>query len=61
MSEPTAKQIEYANYLANRMGISLPEDHTKDAYSKFIDYWKPVVKHEDDAMNEPSGWALSYL
>lgn len=60
MSEPTAKQIEYAKYLAERMCVSLPEKYTKDAYSEFISKWKPVVRHEDDAMNEPNAWQMQY-
>ena len=60
MSEPTVKQIEYAKYLAKRMCVSLPEERTKNAYSEFISKWKPVVKHEDDAMNEPNAWQMQY-
>ena len=59
--KPTEKQVEYARYLAKRMCRELPKDYTKEAYSEFITKWKPVVKHEDDAMNEPSGWGLSYM
>lgn len=58
---PTDKQIEYAKYLAQRMCQELPKEYTKEAYSKFISKWKPIVKHEDDAMNEPSGCGLSYM
>ena len=43
----------YAKYLAARMCQKLPEEFTKEAYSEFIDKWKPIVKSEDDAMNEP--------
>ena len=60
MKEPSTKQVEYARYLAKRMCVSLPDEYTKDAYSAFISKWKPVVKHEDDAMNEPSEWQLQY-
>ena len=42
--KPTQKQKEY----------------TKDAYSAFISRWKPAVKAEDDAMNEPSAWQIQY-
>ena len=59
--KPTEKQVEYAKYLAERMCQELPSDYTKQAYSDFIDKWKPIVKAEDDAMNEPSRWGLSYL
>lgn len=61
MMKPTEKQVEYAQYLAKRVCEELPKDYTKEAYSEFITKWKPVVKHEDDAMNEPSGWGLSYM
>lgn len=61
MIEPTQKQKNYAEYLAQRMCVKLPKENTKQAYSQFIEKWKPVVKHEDDAMNEPSGWGLSYM
>ena len=59
--KPTEKQIDYAKYLAQRIGQDLPNEFTKEAYSDFIAKWKPVVKHEDDDMNEPSGWGLSYM
>ena len=61
LPEPTQKQVEYAKYLANRMCQKLPDEYTKEAYSKFISKWKPVVKHEDDAMNEPSEWQMRYM
>ena len=57
---PTQKQIEYAEYLAKRMCESLPKEFSKEAYSKFIEKWKPIVKREDDAMNEPNEWQLRY-
>jgi len=61
MSEaPTQKQEEYAKYLAQRVCKDLPKEYTKTAYSDFISRWKPVVKAEDDAMNEPSAWQLQY-
>lgn len=58
---PTEKQIEYANYLAKRMCQTLPAEYTKEAYSEFISKWKPVVKAEDDTMNEPSTWQMQYI
>lgn len=58
--EPTEKQIEYAKYLAKRVCQELPYEFTKKAYSEFISKWKPVVKEEDDAMNEPNEWQLKY-
>lgn len=58
--KPTDKQIDYAKYLAKRMCVDLPSEYTKEAYSEFISKWKPVVKHEDDAMNEPDAWQLQY-
>lgn len=61
MNTPTQKQTEYAEYLANRMCQNLPDDFTKKAYSEFIDRWKPVVKQEDDAMNEPDAWQMQYM
>ena len=61
MSTPTQKQIDYAKYLANRMCQNLPDDFTNKAYSEFIDRWKPVVKREDDAMNEPDAWQMQYM
>lgn len=59
--EPTERQVEYAKYLAYRMCAELPKEYTRKAYSEFIDTLKPMVKSEDDAMNEPSGWGLSYM
>ena len=60
--KPTDKQVEYAKYLAKRMCVELPIEYTKQAYSDFISKWKPIVKHEDDGMNEPSSeWELAYL
>ena len=58
--KPTDKQIDYAKYLTKRMCVDLPSEYTKEAYSEFISKWKPVVKHEDDAMNEPDAWQLQY-
>lgn len=60
MTEPTVKQVAYARYLAQRMGQKLPKEYTKKAYAEFIDKWKPIVKHEDDGMNEPSAWQMQY-
>lgn len=57
----TEKQIEYAKYLAKRMCVDLPEELTKHAYSEFISKWKPIVKHEDDGMNEPDAWQMQYM
>ncbi len=58
---PTKKQIEYARYLAQRMCQNLPKEYTKQAYSDFISKWKPVVQHEDMAMNEPDEWQMQYM
>ena len=57
---PTEKQIKYAKYLAQRMDVELPKENTKQAYSDFISKWKPVVKHEDDEMNEDDVWQMQY-
>ena len=57
---PTEKQIKYSKYLAQRMGVELPKENTKQAYSDFISKWKPVVKHEDDEMNEDDVWQMQY-
>ena len=59
--KPTEKQIEYAEYLAKRMCVELPSEFTKKAYSEFISKWKPIVKHEDDDMNEPTAWQMKYM
>ena len=59
--KPTEKQVEYAKYLAQRMGVELPKENTKQTYSDFISKWKLVVKHEDDAMNEPNAWQMQYM
>lgn len=59
--KPTEKQIEYAKYLAKRMNTKLPSEFTKEAYSDFISKWKPIVKKEDDSMNEPNEWQLRYF
>lgn len=58
---PTDKQKTYAAYLAERMCQELPKEYTKKAYSEFISKWKPIVKHEDDGMNEPSAWQTAYM
>lgn len=59
--KPTDKQIKYAGYLAHRMCVPLPSEFTKAAYSEFISKMKPIVKAEDDAMNEPGPWGMAYL
>lgn len=59
--KPTEKQVECAKYLAQRMGVELPKENTKQSYSDFISKWKPAVKHEDDAMNEPNTWQMQYM
>ena len=61
MTVPTEKQIEYARYLAQRMGQDLPKDFTKQAYSDFISKWKPAVMAEDVEMNEPNAWQMQYM
>jgi hypothetical protein len=61
MQQPTEKQIKYAQYLAKRMCQELPNDYSKESYSRFISKWKPLVKAEDDAMNEPSTWQMQYI
>lgn len=61
MVEPTEKQVMYAKYLAQRMCQKLPKEYTKKAYSDFIGKWKPIVKHEDDGMNEPNSWQMQYI
>ena len=58
--KPTEKQIAYATYLAQRMCAELPKETTREAYSAFINKWKPAVAQEDQAMNEPSEWQLRY-
>lgn len=58
--KPTEKQIAYAEYLAERMCQELPSEFTKEAYSEFISKWKPIVREEDEAMNEPTEWQLQY-
>lgn len=60
-TNPTTKQIEYAKYLAERMGVDLPKEVTKAAYSDFIGKWKPVVQHEDEGMNQPDSWQMQYM
>ena len=59
--KPTKKQIEYAQYLAQRMCQDLPKEYTKQAYSDFISKWKPAVLEEDKAMNEPDVWQIQYI
>ena len=58
--KPTEKQVKYAKYLAERMCQKLPSNYTKEAYSDFISKWKPIVKNEDDAMNDPNEWQWGY-
>ena len=57
----TEKQKKYAKYLSERMCVDLPTEDTKEAYSKFIDKWKPAVKAEDEEMNEPDSWQMNYI
>ena len=56
--KPTEKQVEYAKYLAQRMGVELPEENTKQAYSDFynteyilkdviFEYWNEGHSWED--------------
>jgi len=59
--KPTEKQIEYAQYLAQRMCQDLPKEFTKQTYSEFISKWKPAVLEEDKAMNEPNEWQMQYM
>lgn len=59
--KPTEKQIKYAQYLAKRMCQEMPKDFTRETYSDFISKWKPAVKQEDKAMNEPSAWQMQYM
>ena len=59
--KPTKKQIEYAQYLAQRMCQDLPKEYTKQAYSDFISKWKPAVLEEDKAMSEPDVWQIQYI
>ena len=59
--KPTEKQIEYAQYLAQRMCQDLPKEFTKQAYSEFISKCKHVVQHEDMGMNEPNEWQMQYM
>lgn len=60
MAKPTIKQVAYVEYLAQRMCQKLPKEYTKKAYSEFIDVWKPIVKHEDNGMNDPNAWQMQY-
>ena len=39
----------------------LPKENTKKAYADFISKWKPAVKAEDEAMNEPDAWQMQYM
>lgn len=49
----TDRQVEYAKYLAEKLGQpELPKEVMKQAYSDFISWFKPMVKTEDDAMND---------
>ena len=57
---PTEKQEKYAKYLASRMCVSLPTEYTKAAYSSFISHWKPIVKEEDDYLDELIAWQIVY-
>ncbi len=59
--EPTKRQVEYAKYLAYRMCEDLPKEYTWTAYSEFINRLRPLVKSEDDAMNEPDVWGYNYM
>ena len=61
MEKATDKQIAYATYLAKRMCQKLPKENTKKAYADFISKWKPAVKAEDEAMNEPDAWQMQYM
>lgn len=40
MTEPTQKQIDFAESIAEALDLELPAEFTKAAYSKFISEWK---------------------
>ena len=36
MNNPSEKQVKYAKRIADRLGLELPKDYTKQAYWHFI-------------------------
>lgn len=51
--DPTQKQIEYANNICTLLGLSLPAEKTKQAYSDFIN--KYVHKYKEGLKNDRHG------
>lgn len=48
--DPTQAQIEYANNICTLLGLSLPTEKTKQAYSDFIN--KYVHKYKEGLKND---------
>lgn len=51
--KPTEKQIEYAKYLAQRMGVHLSKEFTKQAYSEFISKMREVKEEQEPIFDKP--------
>lgn len=55
MNEATEKQTEYAKAISECLGVKLPTENTKSAYSQWLDkYSKPYKqkRYEDEIMGE---------
>lgn len=48
----TEKQFEYARAIADKLGISLPQDFTKQTYSEFIQAYSGEYKRECQRMTD---------
>ena len=44
-TQPTDKQIEYAEAIANLLGVELPESETKASYQVWISRYSKAYKH----------------
>lgn len=51
--DPSPKQIEYANNICTLLGLTLPAEKTKQAYSDFIN--KNVRKYKEGLKNDRHG------
>ena len=40
IERPTDKQIDFAETIAKELGLDLPKEYTKFAYSEFIGEWQ---------------------
>lgn len=45
--KPTEAQVEFAEKIAEKLDLELPEDFTREAYSGFISEWKDDMYFEE--------------